>query len=863
MSLASDKEIGPYRILGKIGEGGMGAVYRAIDTRLERHVAVKVLPESMTSEPEKVARFQREARLLAAVNHPGIGAIYDLEDDQGTLCLILELVEGQTLEKLLESGPIPLDRARRIFAQAAEALETAHQSQILHRDLKPGNIMIGARDRVKLLDFGLAKELQGTLTGAAEFSTREGTLVGTAPYLAPEQIRAVSADVRTEIWSLGCCLYEAVTGRLAFPKDNLAATLNAILTNEPDWSLVPDQGSLLALLKDCLRKAPEDRPQSMAEVGERLVSTSGAEVVSLKQPSSSSLRQTSAHPRPEVKGSSPFRLGLTSAILGLVGIAVGVGFLLGQESAPSRALFSPSPTPLYLSVSLPPGISLAVEHPLPALRPDGRAVVVPVLTEKGRQLFFQPFDQAEGRLIVGSENGAFPFFSPQGDRLGFLGRKGLVWVSLEGGPVTRVVDDLRIDQFLGGTWTVDERIVFATTSGGISSVASGGGGKVQKLLTPDPKSGDSVLGWPRADEDGLYFSRRSGGTYASGRVERLELSTGQRSVVATQAYSGWPTDTGTFAVRDGALLQNDRVILPRIWCDVEKGAAGFSAAQGTLAYLEPEETGEGHVLWIDAQGETLSDELFDGVEPRLSPNGKVLCYRRFDDDVRALWFRELSTRLDRRVTHRGNTVSFAFAPEGTTMAVSSDQEGPFNIYVLDLDKPGRMTRITTSSRRQFVKCWTPSGIWFEQETEAGDHDLYVVKPGEEPRAVVSSPFDERHPYVSTDEKILAFVSNESGLEEVYLRGLPEGELRRVGPGRHPVFLQDGRLLFERDGALWVLKPDYSESPTRLLQLPHASPTDSRLWDAAPGGEKFLFVDVPTTSLRSSFLRVRLEVPDRF
>ena len=337
--------------------------------------------------------------------------------------------------------------------------------------------------------------------------------------------------------------------------------------------------------------------------------------------------------------------------------------------------------------------------------------------------------------------------------------------------------------------------------------------------------------------------------------------TGRRQVIANQAYGGWPTSNGALLVREGAVLQNDRVLLPRIWCDVERGEAGFAAASGTLAYVEPGEGGgAGTAFWFDAEGELLSQETFDGIDPRLSPDGEVLCYRRFDDDVRALWFRELSSRLDRQVTHRGNAVCFVFAGEGERVAVSSDHEGPFNIYTLDLARPGKMSRVTTSPQRQFVKSWTSSGIWFEQETEAGDHDLFLVAPGDEPQVVVSSPFDERHPSVSFDETLLAFVSNESGLEEIYLRELPEGSRRRVGPGRHPLFLGDGRLVYEYDGSLYVVDPKAPRPAVPLLKLSRPSPADSRAWDASPDGKKFLVVEEPLSTIETSYVRVRIKAP---
>ncbi|MGA2263257.1 MAG: protein kinase, partial [Acidobacteriota bacterium] len=475
-----------YRITEKLGAGGMGVVYRAEDTNLDRQVAIKVLPDIFSGDPERLARFEREAKLLASLNHPNIAAIHGLEEAGGKRFLVLELVEGETLAQRIAKGPLPVDETLDVCRQIAEGLEAAHEKGIIHRDLKPANVKITPEGKVKVLDFGLAKAFHGE-TAAADAShsptltdqmTRPGVILGTAAYMSPEQARGKPVDKRADIWAFGCILYECLTGKRAFEGETVTETLAAILKAEPDWHALPVEASenLRAVLRRCLQKDASHRLRDIGdariEIGDSIAQL--AEAVSV-------LRRY------------PFRWILAcAAVVLLVGILIGVALMRYSQPATSSPV-------LRSVIKVEPGhwldgLRRSREAQSPsrtamAISGDGRFAVYSAIEENPGpqakpQLYLRRMDQAEAKPITGTEGGINPFLSPDNHWVGFWADGKLKKVPVDGGVPATLCDAAFI---FGASWGPDNSIVFARgVAAGLSRVLADGG-KLESLTTPDPK----------------------------------------------------------------------------------------------------------------------------------------------------------------------------------------------------------------------------------------------------------------------------------------------------------------------------------------------------------------------------------------
>lgn len=847
MTLKDGQCVGPYRIDGKLGEGGMGAVYRAVDQRLDREVAIKILPDDVIQDSRRSDRFRREARILASLNHHGIASIYDLEDLDDRFCLVLELVPGRSLEEVLKDGPLELEKAGTLFAQAAEALHAAHQEQILHRDLKPGNIMLTPGGQVKLLDFGLAKAVGGELDEKVDMKTREGTVLGTANYLAPEQIVGGEFDARTDLWGMGCCLFEAVTGSQAFPGETIGETLGSVLTAEPDWSLLPPNSGLHSLLRECLQKEKQERPASAAIFRERLLlATSGRPEDRPKAPS----RPPAG---PPAKAST---MGAGKALL-LVLPALILAFILGWSLSPEGRQDSPS---RFLSLTLGEGKSLPSAHPAPALSPDGLVLVFPALKDDSRRLYARRLDQELARPLAGTLGGAFPFFSPDGKKVGFLGESTLCWVPLEGGPTTRVAQGLSADQFLGAAWLDDDTIVFATTGGGLQSVSPGGTG-LATLLAPDPEAGLAVVGWPVASGDSkrVIYSVRSGGTYADGTVESMNLATGERKTLKQQAYAARTAPSGELLyVRRGSLMLGDRVLLEKIWTEESRGEAAYATGPGILVTVSPRQSEAPSPHWVSREGTELETTGLPRTDLRVSPDARWIAFRKFQEQGRELWIQDANSGLERRLTGGANSAGFAFSADSRRLVFGWDQEGPFNIYETALGGAGSPKRLTRSPNRQFPKAWSHGHIIYEEEREGKEHDIFALPTNGEPFALADSQFDEREPALSPDGKWLSYQSDASGQTEIYLKPFPHGEPRVLAPGSEPVWTAQNHLLFRRENSIMEIADLESPREKPLFTRPFID-TTRRYWDVTPQGDRFLIVEETSHPIHDE-IQVVLHLP---
>jgi len=508
-----------YEVLAPLGTGGMGEVYRARDGKLGREVAIKILPRSFSADPDRRARFEREARLLAALNHPHIGAIYGVEDNDGIGALVLELIEGDTLADHLERGPIPISEALNIARQIAEALEAAHDRGIIHRDLKPANIKITPAGVVKVLDFGLAKAGVGDTTSRdlsqsptlAVSGTRDGVILGTAAYMSPEQARGKPVDRRTDVWAFGCVLYEMLTGRIAFGGDTVSDTIAAILGREPEWSALQAPASLRRVLQRCLEKDPRRRLHDIADARIEIEDIiSGA----ADAPADGTAVNTRRHP-----------LGLLWSIAA-VAMLVVVGALMWNLQTARRAPTAPPRiSRMTIASSGTAAVGIARGRSL-AITPDGTRVIY---IGSNNQLLVRSLDQLDAKPIL---TGAAPldwvFVSPDGQWVGFAEARTLKKVALSGGPAATIV---QTDLTIGATWAPDGTIIFSTSdpATGLRRV-SADGGDVTVLTTPAQARGELDHLWPEMLPGGravLFTITATRGGLAAAEVAVLDLTTGK------------------------------------------------------------------------------------------------------------------------------------------------------------------------------------------------------------------------------------------------------------------------------------------------------------------------------------------------
>ena len=614
------QRLGPYEIGPLIGSGGMGDVYRARDTRLERDVAIKVLPDVFTADANRRARFEREARLLAALNHPHIAAIYGFEQRDGIHGLVLELVEGQTLAERLSAGPLPVREALTIAQQIADALDAAHEKGIVHRDLKPSNIKITPDRIVKVLDFGLAKARSEESPAAGD--TRDGLILGTTCYMSPEQARGKLVDKRTDIWAFGCVLYEMLTGRRAFAGETVSDTIAAILERDPDWSVLPETTppTIRRLLHRCLEK---DTKRRLRDIGDGHFE--------LDEPTDASLSAAKLARLP------PVALWTAADCIG-VGLMVGLGLRFAPRAAINEVI----------RFGVPAGdVQIAFSM---ALSPDGRVLVYGGGDYYTSQLYRRALDTLESVPIRGTEGGRQPFFSPDGGAIGFFSRGGLKRIPLEGGLSATVLASVPPRGGAGAVWLSDDTIVFSSLSQGLMRVGASGG-EARPLTTIDRERGEVEHLWPVAvpGARAVLFTVNSGARDTL-RVDAVSLETGLRTTLV-EGNGAHPVPSGHIAFeRDGSLwvapFDVNRVKLTGSPTPVVEGVkVGWFwspiiavGAEGSLAYGTgtPLKNHQGTAVWVDRSGreEPVDVPARAWWWPQISPDGK-----RSDSTttIRATW----------------------------------------------------------------------------------------------------------------------------------------------------------------------------------------------------------------------------------
>jgi eukaryotic-like serine/threonine-protein kinase len=801
------QRLGVYHILDLVGVGGMGEVYRARDTKLGRDVALKVLPRLFSADPERLARFEREARLLASLNHPHIAAIYGFEETAGVHALILELVEGPTLAERLQRGPLPIAEAVRIARQIADALEAAHERGIVHRDLKPQNIKVKPDGTVKVLDFGLAKaamaashdaDVSPTSTAPID-RTQEGTILGTTSYMSPEQSRGQAVDKRTDIWAFGCVFYEMLTGRAAFAGETISDTLAALLKQEPDWQALPAHTppGVRSLLRRCLKKDPVDRLHDIAdariEIQEAIAEP--AAMTPTGPPRRAAARWTRMIPWVVAAG------------------AVAMALLVVQQG--TRRTGSPAGSVTRLDLDLPAGVELVTVYP-PAmvLSPDGTRVAFVGVSRGVRQLYTRRLDQFETVPIRGTEKANAVFMSPDGRGLGFITADlALKKVSLSDGLVTTIEHDAEFSA--GAAWGADDRITFVRAGALWQVPASGGPAK--QLTTLDSRKRELLHAWPSVTAQGriLLFASITGSSRGASHIEALSLPAGQRRVIVESGTFPLYAPSGHLVFfRDGALLgapfDVDRLevtgpvvrILENLAVGTTMDAplAALSNA-GSLTYA-PSDAGTTRLVWVSRQGveQSITETPRRYQYPRLAPDGRRTVVAAAGD----LWIQDIARATLTRLTSE-QTVGNAFpvwTPDGTRVLFRTLT----GMYWTAADGSGHPEAIAGSLSGDLPCSVSRDGdtLAFMRQNAQASRDIYVLSlHGQSPpRPVVNTPAYEGGAQFSPNGHWMVYASDESGQMQVYVRPFPGPDRRwpvSTQGGTQPLWSRNGKEIFYRVG----------------------------------------------------------------
>ena len=841
MKLTEGARIGPYEVVAPLGEGGMGEVWRARDTKLGRDVALKVLPPSFAEDPERLARFQREAQVLASLNHPCIGSIYGLEDAGGGPVLVLEIIEGPTLADRISQGPIPVMEAISLAAKIADALEYAHERGIVHRDLKPANVKMTPDGAVKVLDFGLAKAIAGEMAAGGPTSTptmmatvtsagtAAGLILGTAAYMSPEQARGKPVDRRADIWSFGCLLFELLTGKRLFEGETVSDTIAAVLTRDPHWGALPSNTpeSTRRLLERCLDRDPKQRLRDAGEAR-----------IALENPGA-------AIPR----SSTPSRSGRAWIPVTVAAIALLAGLGL------ARVIFPPSTTAERLArLTLEAPAGTAFEY-APVVSPDGTKIAFSARDADGQvRIYLRPLATFETVALAGTENASQLFWSPDSDSIGFCDATSLKTLDLSSGLVRSIASCS--DSFRGGTWGSDGTILYAPSSNSAISAVPAAGGASKELTTlgenvpdyshrfpaflPDGKR-FVFLGWSNAadapeDALGLFVGDLGGGSVRRISAERsnaaiVENGNGTRLLFARQGtLLAVPFDTESLAIRGG-----EEILDTNVGSSEGSGYGAFSATRhGDLVTLPVAGIAASVPGWTDRtgsdQGEVSVPAIYSGFA--FSPDGtrvaaEVVDQRRGWTD---LWVidldREFSTRLTSGPFSRWRPV---WRPDGKALGFTSEVTGRAQPYWIPNDGSARESVLVETPNRDTLGAWSPDGDWIvlvrvDAHAELWAH--YLRSPREIPICQVDGDCDD--PAISPDGRWIAFTSDVSGRSEIYVRSFPEprGQVQiSNGGGSRPHWRKDGGEILYRDPEGWVVAVDVSDAagsrygaPKRLFRM---------------------------------------------
>lgn len=866
MSLIAGSRLGPYEIVALVGAGGMGEVYKALDTRLDRTVAIKVLPAQFADDSQFRERFDREARIISQLDHPHICALYDV--GEGTVLghdpsasavrfLVIQYLEGETLANRIAKGPLPLKEALTVAAQIADALDSAHRAGIVHRDLKPGNVML-TRSGAKLLDFGLATA-RGVAAGAGLSMlpttppnlTAQGTILGTFQYMAPEQLEGKEADARTDIFAFGAVLYEMLTGRKAFSGASHASLISSIMSSQPPsvslvQTLAPAQ--LDHLIGRCLAKDPEDRWQSARDVKLELSWIAEAPTSPLS---------------PTTKGQSlRERFVWPLAGLALVALIGAIAAILVARRAPTTAV-----EPVQFVVLPPDKATFSTDLDGQAVSPDGRQLVFVASGSDGPpQLWIRRLDSLNARALAGTEGGGHPFWSPDSHSVGFFGGGKLRKIDVAGGPAQTLAD---APFPLGGTWSRDGVILFGRALGSPLFRVSAGGGAATQATRLDQTNGIAAHEAPFFLPDGRHFlfvvgtGPTTGDVYV-GSLDSNELKLLLRSnSAAVYSPSGYvlflrestlmaqPFDLATLSTRGEAVTVAEGVgryfnLISFVVSDT-----------GTLSY-RPAVDQQTRLAWVDRAGQPQASGAPAGVyqEMSLSPDDRRVAFARSGQTDTDVWLTDLDRRITSRFTFRPplNNVPI-WSPDGRQIVFASARDGGLDLYqrASDASGPDELLLKLKAQPILFPSDWSADGrfLAYYRTDSKTQLDIWTLSLGGDRKPVpfLHGDFNESEGQFSPDGRWMAYVSDESGGQQIYVQSFPTlGGQRQVSTegGTQPRWRRDGKELF-------YLAPDRklmavpvktgatfeADAPRALFQTALAASALRQSYAVSADGQRFL------------------------
>ena len=860
-----------YRITAAIGAGGMGEVYRARDTSLERDVAIKVLPPEVAQDPDRLSRFRREAHLLAALNHPNIAAIYGLEEVDGKLFLALELIEGEDIKERLGRGAIPMGEALEIAKQIAEALEEAHNKGIVHRDLKPANVKLTPDGKVKVLDFGLAKAWAGDATDGslsaalshsptlARTGTVAGVILGTAAYMSPEQARGKPVDKRADVWSFGVLVWEMLTGRALFAGDTVTDVIAAVVTKEPDLEALPAHTppAVRRLVSRCLRKDPRTRLPDIGAARLELQDVIAGTASEAAAPAADVAGATEA----ERRRSTRERWAWAALAVVLGGLSAFLILRRLGEAPEARP-------PVHFVLDTPEDLAFSAFNPL-TVSPDGRSIVFVGLSPSGAtQLRLRPLDTPEVRLLPGTEGGGSPSWSPDSTSIAFVAAGEIRKLTLAGGSVQRICK-LPQETFNGGTWNATGTIVF---SNGVPNASlysvSAAGGEAKLLTAPDVSRGETAHWLPQFLPDGrhLLVSIDSARPENAGlHVISLEAPGERRRVLPNSGRFLYAAPGHLLSVQEGVLSARPfdarRLVTTGDAVPIASPVAAFSvvpswgwfsaSATGRLVWLSGLGSRDVQLEWLDRRGRRLGTPGEPGKYSQiaLSPDDRRVVAEVADTDGRFdLWVIDVARGVASRLTtDPANERDPVWSPDSQAVVFSSDASGDQNLLRKGLQGSEAPAPLpggagATPGERDIGEDWSRKGNTLLYMTHGAERTLWALSMdgGGPAEPIMKDRFAVDEPQVSPDGRWLAYISRESGPYEVYLEPFRRrGERVRVSPngGGQPRWRGDGKELF-------YLSPD-----GRLMAV------DVR------EGTSGLAVGIPTVLVAAADLRAVVQGPD--
>jgi serine/threonine protein kinase len=820
--LAIGTRLGYYEVVAPIGAGGMGEVYQAHDTKLGRDVAIKVLPEAFAHDAERLSRFQREAKMLAALNHPNIATIHGLEQSGGTSYLVMELVSGETLAaRVKRDGAVPVEEALAIAKQIAEALEAAHEKGIIHRDLKPANVKLTPEGKVKVLDFGLAKAFEGDATNEdlsnsptlSMAATMQGVILGTAAYMSPEQAKGKAVTKATDIWAFGCLLYELLAGHPAFEGDDITEILAAVVRAEPDWNLLPERTPqcIRLLLRRCLRKDRRQRFQDATDV--RIEIEDALSGVSDPQPA------------PAVRYKlPPAWIALCGVLLFALAALSIAHFRVVPAQQPSTRFQVPPPEQSVISIF--------------KLSPDGRYIVIAGLSEGRNRLWIRPLDSLQAQVLQGTEDASYPFWSPDSSHIGFFAQGKLKKIAVTGGPPQTLCD---APGGRGGTWGATGIVLFAPNlTGGLYKVSAAGGvpEPATKLTTTGPSDSQRYPEFLPGGRHFLYLlqtnQKEVGGIYAASLdgEQPIRLLADPSNAVYVPPIA--PQMSGYLLFRrEGTLMAQpfdpDRLrlngeifpVAEQVGTSANVGIGAFSTSEnGVLAYRTGGTGGNREFVWMDRDGKRLGTVTSPalGRSGALSRDEKRLAFSITDEsgNLGNLWLQDLERKVISRFTFEpGVSSSPAWSPDDTRIAFSIRDEGAqWGIYQKEVTGTGKAELLSHGGVNAFTWDWSPDGkfILYSDYQEKTKYDLWMLplEGDHKPIPYLQTPFSEIHGQYSPDGRWMAYASDESGRFEVYVQTIPTSgpkwQISNAG-GDFPRWRLDGKELY------------YIAADQKLMEMP--------------------------------------------